>query len=137
MQPPQAFRVNVQVGLAERGQRRVKGPPYGLDQFGLDPYIAPDCLIVLRDVMQKPPRDCVYWLYRELRTAVGTLAQILNIRADKDPDRGWRSRRPRQDSGGPSAPYDWVEYAIMAGVVWEAAGRESLIVIAFDRGLRR
>ena len=27
---------------AERGQRRVEGPPFGLDQFGLDSYVDPD-----------------------------------------------------------------------------------------------
>jgi hypothetical protein len=30
------------VGLAERGLRRVEGPPLGLDQMGLDSYVDPD-----------------------------------------------------------------------------------------------
>ena len=34
--PLQALLVGLGVGLAERGQRRVEGPPFGLDQFGLD-----------------------------------------------------------------------------------------------------
>ena len=34
--------VRLVVGLAERGQRLVEEPPFGLDQFGLDPYVDPE-----------------------------------------------------------------------------------------------
>ena len=33
---------------AERGQRRVEGPPFGLDQFGLDSYVDPDSFTLRR-----------------------------------------------------------------------------------------
>jgi hypothetical protein len=33
---------NLGVGLAERGQRRVKGPPLGWIKVGLDSYVDPD-----------------------------------------------------------------------------------------------
>jgi hypothetical protein len=36
---PQALLVGLVVGLAERGQRLVEEPSFGLDQFGLDPHI--------------------------------------------------------------------------------------------------
>jgi hypothetical protein len=39
---PQALLVGRVVGPAERGQRRVEGPPFGLDQFGLDSHVTPD-----------------------------------------------------------------------------------------------
>ena len=41
-QPPKALLIELEVGRAERGQRRVEGPPFGLDQFGLDSYVDPD-----------------------------------------------------------------------------------------------
>src|ERR1019366_5330852 len=39
---PQALLVGPVVGPANRGQRRVEGPPFGLDQFGLDSHVTPD-----------------------------------------------------------------------------------------------
>ena len=39
---PQALHVEICDGLAERGQRRVEEPPFGLDQFGLDSYVDPE-----------------------------------------------------------------------------------------------
>lgn len=37
------------VGLAERGRRLVEGPPFRLDQFGLDSYVDPDLFRVAFD----------------------------------------------------------------------------------------
>ena len=52
--PPQALLARFEVGLAERGQRRVEGPPFELDQFGLDSYVDPDCpLYIGRDTKAK------------------------------------------------------------------------------------
>jgi hypothetical protein len=76
MQPPQAFGVNTQVGLAERGQRRVEEPLFGLDQFGPDLYIDSDLLIVPRAVMQKPSQG------RALLVIWRTKAGGRNARAD-------------------------------------------------------
>jgi hypothetical protein len=39
------------VGLAERGQRQVEEPPFGLDQFGFDSYVDPDLFRVAFDEM--------------------------------------------------------------------------------------
>lgn len=49
---PQALLVGGVVGLAERGQRRVEGPPFGLDQFGLDSYVNPDLFIITQDAVE-------------------------------------------------------------------------------------
>ena len=45
------------VGLAERGQRRVEEPPFGLDQFGLDSYVDPELFQLTLGEMQKPSLD--------------------------------------------------------------------------------
>jgi len=47
------------VGLAERGQRLVEEPPFGLDQFGLDPYVDPEQFEFTLGLMQKPLPDVV------------------------------------------------------------------------------
>ena len=51
--PPRALLAGNGVGLAERGQRREEEPPFRLDQFELDSYFDPDCLIVHRSTNQK------------------------------------------------------------------------------------
>jgi hypothetical protein len=48
-----ALGVRLVVDQAERGQRRVEGPPFGLDQFGLDPYINPELFELILALMQK------------------------------------------------------------------------------------
>jgi hypothetical protein len=50
------------VGLAERGQRRVEEPPFGLDQIGLDSYVDPDSFELTLGEMQKPSPDVLIWL---------------------------------------------------------------------------
>jgi hypothetical protein len=49
---PQALLVGRVVGPAERGQRRVEGPAFGLDHFGLDSYVNPDLFILTPGAMK-------------------------------------------------------------------------------------
>jgi hypothetical protein len=43
------------VGLAKRGQRRVEGPSFGLDQFGLDSFVDPDSPTLQWTCCKTPP----------------------------------------------------------------------------------
>ena len=47
------------VGLAERGQRLVEEPPFGLDQFGLDPYVDPELSELISGLMRMPSSDAL------------------------------------------------------------------------------
>ena len=44
------------VGLAERGQR-LEEPPFGLDQFGLDPYVDPELSQLIYALIRKLSAD--------------------------------------------------------------------------------
>ena len=68
------------IGLAERGQRRAKGPPSGWIKFGLDSYVDPD-LLTLRRVKGKDHRNTpCSWCYEEqvasFRNLLGWLSQV-------------------------------------------------------------
>jgi hypothetical protein len=51
------LKVRLVVGLAERGQRLVEEPPFGLDQFGLDPYVDPELSELISGLIGKPSPD--------------------------------------------------------------------------------
>jgi hypothetical protein len=51
--------IRLVVGLAERGQRLVEEPPFGLDQFGLDPYVDPELSELISGLMRKLSSDAL------------------------------------------------------------------------------
>jgi hypothetical protein len=51
--------IRLVVGLAERGQRLVEEPPFGLDQFGLDPYLDPELSELISCLMRTPSSDAL------------------------------------------------------------------------------